>query len=94
MTLRLVRAGAIEPLMLSDAAPAALADIEIYGAGTALHWERLDVDYELSALMAGVFGTQTWMRELSAAMWCPFALWQRPVERRSHDAWISISSAI
>lgn len=49
---------------LSDAAPAALGDIQIYGAGTALHWERLDVDYELSALMAGVFGTQTWMREL------------------------------
>jgi hypothetical protein len=49
---------------LRDATPEALAAIEIYGAGTALHWEQLDVDFELSALLAGVFGTRTWMREL------------------------------
>jgi hypothetical protein len=49
---------------LRGAAAADLEDIEIYGAGTALHWEGLDVDYELDALMAGVFGTRAWMREL------------------------------
>jgi hypothetical protein len=49
---------------LHAATPEALADIEIYGAGTALHWEQLDVDFELSALLAGVFGTRAWMREL------------------------------
>lgn len=49
---------------LHAATPEALADIEIYGAGTALHWEQLDVDFELSALLTGVFGTRAWMREL------------------------------
>lgn len=49
---------------LRGARPAELANIEIYAAGTALHWARLDVDYELAALMAGVFGTRAWMREL------------------------------
>lgn len=49
---------------LRGAAPAELRDVEIYGAGTALHWARLDVDYELDALMAGVFGTRAWLREL------------------------------
>ncbi|MEX1181988.1 MAG: DUF2442 domain-containing protein [Gemmatimonadota bacterium] len=49
---------------LHGASAADLEDVEIYGAGTTLHWERLDVDYELDALMAGVFGTRTWMRAL------------------------------
>lgn len=49
---------------LHGAAATDLEDVEIYGAGTALHWERLDVDYKLDALMAGVFGTRAWMREL------------------------------
>jgi hypothetical protein len=58
---------AFPPSLVQDlhaATPEELADIEIYGAGTALHWEQLDVDFELSALLAGVFGTRAWMREL------------------------------
>jgi hypothetical protein len=49
---------------LDAAPPESLSDVEIYGAGTVLHWVRLDVDFELSALLAGVFGTRAWMREL------------------------------
>lgn len=38
-----------------------LAAVEIVGQGYALHWEALDVDLSLPGLMAGVFGTKTWM---------------------------------
>jgi hypothetical protein len=46
---------------LADAAPEGLADIEILGRGHALHWEKLDVDYSVPGLVAGVFGTRRWM---------------------------------
>ncbi len=34
-------------------------------AGFGLHWEALDVDLSVPALMAESFGTKTWMRELA-----------------------------
>lgn len=48
-----------------DGAPGeALAEIELRAGDTALHWERLDVDLEIAPLLAGIFGTGAWMREL------------------------------
>lgn len=38
--------------------------IEISPSGMGLHWPALDVDFSLSALMRGVFGTESWMRSL------------------------------
>jgi hypothetical protein len=38
--------------------------IEISPSGAGLHWPALDVDLSLSALMRGVFGTDSWMRRL------------------------------
>ncbi|MGV0759679.1 DUF2442 domain-containing protein [Tistrella mobilis] len=38
-----------------------LAAVEILGKGYGLHWEELDVDLSLPGLMAGIFGTRTWM---------------------------------
>lgn len=46
---------------LADASPEELADIEILGAGFGLHWERLDVDYTVPGLVAGIFGTARWI---------------------------------
>jgi len=46
---------------LADASPAELADIEILGRGFGLHWEKLDVDYSVPGLVAGIFGTARWM---------------------------------
>jgi hypothetical protein len=46
---------------LADASPEDLAEIEILGRGFGLHWERLDVDYTVPGLVAGVFGTARWM---------------------------------
>jgi hypothetical protein len=49
---------------LADAAPAALAQIEILGPGTGLYWPRLDAAHHVRGLLDGVFGTRRWMSEL------------------------------
>jgi len=38
-----------------------LAQVEILGDGYGLHWETLDVDISVPGLMAGVFGTRSYM---------------------------------
>jgi hypothetical protein len=52
---------------LRRASPALLAEVEVSPSGEALHWERLDVDLRVAALLQGVFGSKTWMRELGRA---------------------------
>lgn len=46
---------------LADADPKDLADIEVSPYGFGLHWPKLDVDYSVPGLVAGVFGTARWM---------------------------------
>jgi hypothetical protein len=41
-----------------------LAAVEIEGGGYGLHWEALDADLTVAGLVAGVFGSEVWMREL------------------------------
>ncbi len=50
---------------LENATKAQLAKVEILGRG--LHWEDLDVDLFVPALVKGVFGTRRWMSELGRA---------------------------
>jgi len=38
-----------------------LAGVEVLGAGSGLHWEALDVDLSVPALLAGLFGTRAHM---------------------------------
>ena len=38
-----------------------LAAVEIDGMGFNLHWPALDVDLQVPALVAGIFGTREWM---------------------------------
>lgn len=45
---------------LEEASDDDIADVEIE-AGYALHWERLDVDFSIPGLIAGVFGTARFM---------------------------------
>ncbi|SMF06875.1 Protein of unknown function [Xaviernesmea oryzae] len=45
---------------LTDAADEQLAEVELLGE-TGLHWESLDVDYSISGLMSGIFGSRTFM---------------------------------
>jgi hypothetical protein len=46
---------------LENATAAQLAQVEILGAGSGLHWEALDVDLSVPGLLAGVFGTKSWL---------------------------------
>lgn len=51
---------------LSEANPEDLTDVEVDGMGFNLHWPKLDVDLYIPALVAGIFGTQNWMRKALA----------------------------
>lgn len=42
---------------LAGAGADALAEVEITGRGHRLHWRRLDADYSVGGLVAGIFGT-------------------------------------
>lgn len=46
---------------LETATDEELAAVEILGAGYGLHWEPLDVDLSVPGLLAGLFGTKTYM---------------------------------
>ncbi len=52
---------------LERAEPAKVAEIEILGRGTGLHWPPLDVDHYVPGLLNRVFGTSRWMAELGQA---------------------------
>ncbi len=52
---------------LRGASPAALSDVEIYGNGLYMNWRRLDAQFEVTHLLAGIFGTRAWMAELGRA---------------------------
>jgi hypothetical protein len=49
---------------LESATPGQLAEVEVTPSGYGLHWEGLDVDLGVPQLVAGIFGTKTWMKEL------------------------------
>ena len=49
---------------LERAEPAKVAEIEVLGHGTGLHWPLLDVDHYVPGLLNRVFGTSRWMAEL------------------------------
>ncbi len=46
---------------LEDASDDQLAALEILGQGYGLHWEALDVDLSIPGLLAGIFGTRSYM---------------------------------
>ena len=46
---------------LEQGSPEQLAEVEVLGSGYGLHWESLDVDLSIPGLMAGLFGTKTYM---------------------------------
>ncbi|MBD1824234.1 DUF2442 domain-containing protein [Cyanobacteria bacterium FACHB-DQ100] len=49
---------------LADASEEDLATIEITPSGIGLHWEALDVDLTVPALLQGIYGTKAWMQQL------------------------------
>lgn len=51
---------------LIGAKKSALKEITVSPAGTGLHWPRLDADLTVPGLLAGIFGSKMWMRELAS----------------------------
>ena len=51
---------------LAGASPDNLNNVEVTPSGEGLHWEQLDVDMSIPALMVGIFGTKAWMAELGS----------------------------
>jgi predicted TPR repeat methyltransferase len=49
---------------LTEANPGDLNNIELLGRGTGLYWPALDVAHSVSGLLAGVFGSVEWMKQL------------------------------
>ena len=43
---------------LEHATEEQLAEVELLGAGSGLHWEALDADLSVPGLLAGLFGTR------------------------------------
>ena len=52
---------------LAGAKASDLADVRILGPGTVLDWPRIDAQFSVTGLVAGVFGTKAWMSELGRA---------------------------
>jgi Protein of unknown function (DUF2442) len=46
---------------LEGATAAQLSDVELTPSGLGLHWEKLDADLWIPALLEGVFGSRKWM---------------------------------
>jgi hypothetical protein len=49
---------------LAGAKASGLADVHILGPGTTLNFPRLDVQFSVTGLVSGIFGTKAWMSEL------------------------------
>src|SRR5580765_3323514 len=49
---------------LRGASPADLAVAKVLGPGTAVSWPKLDVQFSVTGLLAGIFGTRAWMAEI------------------------------
>ena len=56
---------------LENATDDELAEVEVLGLGYGLHWERLNEDHAVPALLAGIFGTRTYMASLAGRATSP-----------------------
>lgn len=50
---------------LASAKPEAIRAVHVTGGGSSLRWEALDADLSVPDLVAGCFGTRTWMMSLA-----------------------------
>lgn len=49
---------------LGEASKEDVSAVELLGDGSGLHWERLDMDFTVAGLVAGIFGNRSWMERL------------------------------
>ncbi|MEK6406617.1 MAG: DUF2442 domain-containing protein [Acidobacteriota bacterium] len=50
---------------LAGASPKDLAEVQVTPSGAGLRWPSLDADFSLPNLLAGEFGSKSWMANLS-----------------------------
>lgn len=58
----------ISPRLLEGLHYASLEKVEDFhlsGDGSSIHWESLDVDFSIPGIIAGRFGSETWMEQLN-----------------------------
>jgi hypothetical protein len=67
---------------LTAAGPRDLEKIELLGGGTGLYWPALDVAHYVPGLLAGVYGSEKWMKQLQRLEPVPFA----PERSRARNA--------
>jgi len=51
---------------LEQASPEDLNDLWLDASGSSVHWEKLDADFSIAGLVAGIFGTKVWMSQLGS----------------------------
>lgn len=51
---------------LQKASDSDLTDIELWDEGLMIYWKQLDVAFQTSSLLLGIFGTKQWMKRLQA----------------------------
>lgn len=49
---------------LAEANPEDIAQVRLGPRGASLHWGNIGLDFSIAGLMAGLFGTRTWMAEI------------------------------
>ena len=52
---------------LGEASEDELAAVEVLGRGSGLRWDKLDIDLHVPSLLAGVFGTRSWLARRGGA---------------------------
>lgn len=62
---------------LANADRKLVAEFELIGSGSAVHWEKLDVDFSTEGLAQGLYGNERWMKRLQ--------------EKRRSDAYDALS---
>jgi hypothetical protein len=50
---------------LAGASPKDLAEVQVTPSGSGLRWPNLDADFSLPNLLAGEFGSKSWMAKLA-----------------------------
>jgi len=51
---------------LQKASDLDLTDIELWDEGLMIYWKRLDVAFQTSSLLLGIFGTKQWMKRIKS----------------------------
>lgn len=69
---------------MQTATDAQLEDFELSGIGFGLHWEALDADFTVPGLLAGNFGTQSFMEAQRAKL---RAIYEQQVNDLSQSGW-------